>query len=67
MPESSGIAFNNLLNASNPPAEAPIPTTGNKFDERILSSFLFDLLIVKKLLAARFDVLGNNTHKPKRH
>ena len=28
IPENSGMAFNNFLNASKPPAEAPIPTTG---------------------------------------
>jgi hypothetical protein len=29
MPLSAGMALNNFLNASSPPADAPMPTTGN--------------------------------------
>jgi hypothetical protein len=45
MPESSGIALSNLLKASRPPAEAPTPTTGNKFSDKIFGFVESDILI----------------------
>jgi hypothetical protein len=48
------MAFNNFLNASNPPAEAPMPTTGNRFGDLIaglsivvltLVAFMIELLL----------------------
>jgi len=34
MPLSAGIALKNFVNASSPPAEAPIPTTGKPSRDR---------------------------------
>jgi hypothetical protein len=45
MPESSGMALSNLLKASRPPAEAPTPTTGNKFSDKIFGLFESDILL----------------------
>lgn len=36
MPVSGGRCFRNLVNASRPPAEAPIPTLGKDAGERLL-------------------------------
>src|ERR1019366_2240058 len=54
LPESSGMALSNFLKASNPPAEAPIPTTGNWFGDLMTGSgilgFILFAFIVELLL-----------------
>ena len=51
MPESSGMAFSNFLNASSPPADAPMPTTGNRLEDLMGVSSVFS----KAVFAAVFD------------
>ena len=47
IPEDSGMDFRSRLNASNPPAEAPTPTTGKAFDERCPVLFLLVNLAIR--------------------
>src|SRR5688572_24784503 len=58
IPEFFGIALINCLNASNPPAEAPTPTTQNRFLEGMVSSFsIFSLPLIA--VAIKFTLCHN--------
>jgi hypothetical protein len=50
MPVSSGKCFNNAVNASSPPAEAPTPTIGHDAPSAALRSRAIDGFLRREVL-----------------